>query len=347
MGKFSIVQYFREQWKTLPICSGDVGSKAIMVVGSNVGIGLEACVHLARMKPGSLFTTCRDEEKCERTREVLMERAGDDGSGITSMPLDLSSFDGVRAFAATFTADARSDHGLNVLVANAGTLMQEYTRTDDDLEATFQVNYLSMVLLSILMLPHLVKASSSESPSRLVVVSSFGHHFGVGNLKNATQWKSVLEIINDREFCKCYNADRYNMTKLFQIMFVRELASRLPSPTPVVTCTVQPGFCRSNLFRGFDGKWYARTFVSLASVLFSARTSEQGSRTLVHAAVGDDELAMHGRYLSSCRVTEEDDYIFTPEGKAFSGRLWTETIDTLSKVDGRVPEIVKQYLRVD
>ncbi|KAI6165580.1 hypothetical protein EDD17DRAFT_1453720, partial [Pisolithus thermaeus] len=136
-------------------------------------------------------------------------------------------------------------------------------------------NYLSMILLSILMLPHPVKASSSESPSRLVV-----------------------------------------------IMFVRELASRLPSPTPVVACTVQLGFCRSNLFRGLDGKWYARTFVSLASVLFSARTSEQGSRTLVHAAVGEDELAMHGRYLSSCQVTEEDDYIFTPEGKAFSGRLW-------------------------
>ncbi|KAI6104655.1 hypothetical protein EDD16DRAFT_1637035 [Pisolithus croceorrhizus] len=65
-----------------------------------------------------------------------MERTGDDGAGITSMPLDLSSFDGVRAFAAKFTADARSDHGLNVLVANAGTLIQEYTRTDDDWEAT-------------------------------------------------------------------------------------------------------------------------------------------------------------------------------------------------------------------
>ncbi|KAI6095377.1 NAD(P)-binding protein [Pisolithus sp. B1] len=345
MGKFSIVQYFREQWQALPICSGDVGSKVVGLVGSNVGIGLEASVHLARMKPRALLTTCRNEEKCERTREVLMERTGDDGAGITSLPLDLSSFDSVCAFAAMFTADARLDHGLNVLIANAGTFVQEYTRTGDDWEVMFQVNFLSMVLLSILMLPHLVKATSSESPSRLVVVSSFGHHFGVGKLKNAGQWKSVLETINDKEFFN--SGDRYNMTKLFQIMFVRELAARLPSPTPVVACTVQPGFCRSNLFRGLDGRWHSRTFVSLASALFSARTSEQGSRTLVHAVVGDDELAMHGRYLSSCRVTEEDDYIFTPEGKAFSGRLWTETIDTLSKVDGRVPEIVKQYLRVD
>ncbi|KAI5998594.1 short-chain dehydrogenase [Pisolithus albus] len=345
MGKFSILQYFREQWRTLPVHSGDLETKAVMVVGSNVGIGLEASVHLARMKPRSLFTTCRDEEKCERTREVLMERTGDDGTGITSMPLDLSSFDSVRAFAATFSAEACSDRGLNVLVANAGTFVQEYTRTDDNWEVMFQVNYLSMVLLSILMLPHLVKASSSESPSRLVVVSSFGHHFGVGKLRNAARWESVLETINDSKFCN--SADRYNVSKLLQVMFVRELAARLPSPTPVVACTVQPGFCRSNLFRDLDGNWYARSLVSLMGALLSARTPEQGSRTLVHAAVGDDPLAMHGRYLSSCQVTEEDDYIFTPEGKAFSGRLWTETIDTLSKVDGRVPEIVKQYLRVD
>ncbi|KAI5990193.1 short-chain dehydrogenase [Pisolithus albus] len=345
MGKFSIFQYFREQWRTLPVHSGDLETKAVMVVGSNVGIGLEASVHLARMKPRSLFTTCRNEEKCERAREVLMERTGDDGTGITSMPLDLSSFDSVRAFAATFSAEACSDRGLNVLVANAGTFVQEYTRTDDNWEVMFQVNYLSMVLLSILVLPHLAKASSSESPSRLVVVSSFGHHFGVGKLKNAAQWESVLETINDSKFCN--SADRYNVSKLLQVMFVRELAARLPSPTTVVACTVQPGFCRSNLFRDLDGKWYARSLLSLMSALLSARTPEQGSRTLVHAAVGDDPLAMHGRYLSSCQVTEEDDYIFTPEGKAFSGRLWTETIDTLSKVDGRVPEIVKQYLRVD
>ncbi|KAI6025257.1 hypothetical protein PISMIDRAFT_330220 [Pisolithus microcarpus 441] len=37
IGKFS-KQYFREQWKTVPIYSSDVGSKAVMVVGSNVGL---------------------------------------------------------------------------------------------------------------------------------------------------------------------------------------------------------------------------------------------------------------------------------------------------------------------
>lgn len=294
-----------------------------------------------------LFPTCRDEEKCERTREVLMQRTGDDGSGITPFPLELSSFESVRALAATFAAESRSnDDGLNVLIVNAGGFVREHIKTSDGWEVTLQVNYLSMVLLSILMLPHLVKASSPESPSRLVVVSSLGHYFGGAKFEGAAQWESVLETMNDEKFCR-NSADRYNVTKLLEVMFVRELAARLPTPTPVVACTVHPGFCRSNLFRDLDSKWYTRLLIPLAGVLFSARTSEEGSRTLIHAAIGSDELAMHGRYLSSCRVTEESDYLFTPEGKSFSGRLWTETIDALSKVDGRVPDIVKQYLRVD
>ncbi|KAI6013451.1 hypothetical protein BKA83DRAFT_4361685 [Pisolithus microcarpus] len=57
-----------------------------------------------------------------------------------------------------------------------------------------------MVLLSVLTLPHLIKASNSESPSRLVVVSSFGHHIGVGKLKNAKRWENMSETMNDMEF---------------------------------------------------------------------------------------------------------------------------------------------------
>ncbi|KAI6013442.1 hypothetical protein PISMIDRAFT_105437 [Pisolithus microcarpus 441] len=240
MGKFSILQYFCEQWKTLPTHSGNLEMKVVMVVGLNVGISLEASVHLAHMKPRSLFMTCRDEEKCECVKVVLMERIGDDGTGITSMPLDLSSFDSVCAFAATFSAEACLNHGLNVLITNAGMFMQEYTRTDDNWEAMqFQVNYLSMVLLSILMLPHLVKASSSESPSCLVVVSSFGHHFGVGKLKNMAQWESVLETINDTKFCN----RSVPLPKVLQVMFVRELASwpRLAEPMAKwLACTSSP-----------------------------------------------------------------------------------------------------------
>ncbi|KAI5990198.1 hypothetical protein EDD15DRAFT_2281693 [Pisolithus albus] len=149
-----------------------------MVVGSNAGIGFEA-FHLARMKPRSLPSPHSDEDPL-RLRSyrpgdwhrsscyvVPIECIGDDSAGITSMPLDFRSFD---------SAEARSHHGLDVLVrqergnARAGVHWETLPMTIKPRGADifycprFQVNYLSMVLLSILMLPHLVKATSSASP---------------------------------------------------------------------------------------------------------------------------------------------------------------------------------------
>jgi len=40
-----------------------------MLIGSNVGIGLEAAVHFVGMRPKLVMATCRDEKKCKRTRE--------------------------------------------------------------------------------------------------------------------------------------------------------------------------------------------------------------------------------------------------------------------------------------
>ncbi|KAL4063549.1 hypothetical protein V8B97DRAFT_1520770 [Scleroderma yunnanense] len=350
MVNFSRIEFIREQWKTFPICSGDVSSKVIMLTGSNVGIGLEAAVHFARMRPRLVLATCRDEEKCKRTREVILERTGlnklpEDGAGVASLPLDLSTFDTVREFADRFAADALLDTQLNILVANAGVLVRNYARTRDNWEVMLQVNYLSTALLSILMLPYLIKSSSSDSPSRLVVVSSVGHYLGSPRLAGAEKWSNILSTVNDEKFCGSF--DHYFLSKVFEVMFVRELAARLPEHTPVVACTVNPGFCHSRLLRDTKTGWYSRLLAIIMNYSPLSRSSEKGSRTLLHAAIGGEDSAIHGRYLSSCKVVEESSYLFTPEGKVVSRKLWTETIDLLSKIDSRVPEIIKQNLRVD
>ena len=109
------------------------------------------------------------------------------------------------------------------------------------------------------------------------------------------------------------------------IMFIRELASRLPESTPVIACTVDPGFCDSDIIRYQEKGWVFTYFKKLALV----RSTEEGSRTLVHAAVASDR-SMHGRYLSSCEISEESDFVFTPEGKACSARVWVRAITIVS-----------------
>ena len=63
-----------------------------------------------------------------------------------------------------------------------------------------QVNYLSTALLSILMLPHLIKSATPSNASRLVIVSSEAH-FWADEFKDVTSWPSILGKLNDEGYC--------------------------------------------------------------------------------------------------------------------------------------------------
>ena len=46
-----------------PVEMIDLSAKTVLVVGANVGIGLEASKHFARMQPARLIIACRSESK--------------------------------------------------------------------------------------------------------------------------------------------------------------------------------------------------------------------------------------------------------------------------------------------
>ncbi|KAG2055394.1 NAD(P)-binding protein [Suillus hirtellus] len=338
MGQLTVFGYLREQWTELPIPTADVSDQSLIVVGANVGLGHEAAVHLAQLKPKSLLITGRDEVKCEKSKADVESRSG--MTGIESWPLELCSFDSVRSFVDTFEAKGCT---ANVLIANAGISTLKYTKTPDGYESTFQVNYLSTALLSLLMLPHLIKAGTPERASRLVIVSSEFHYLA-SKLKGADTWPSIIETINDEAYCtSSVMLNRYSLSKLLEVMFIRELSSRLPTPTLVAASTVNPGSCHSCLTREVESnplfKFAVRTYKWLV-----ARATEMGSRTLVHAAIEPNERERHGRYLSSCEIAEESDYTLSAEGREVSKRLWHETLETLGDIDPRVNAIVSEYL---
>lgn len=342
MGKLSLWRFLSEQGRDLPLPGESVAGKMILVTGANVGLGLEASVHVANKEPSLLIATCRDTVKCEQTVKILRERcAGSQPASLDSWPLDLASFDNVRSFVDRFIAEG--PERLNVLIANAGTFKPAYTRTQDDWEVMLQVNYLSVALLSILLLPHLLRSATCDDPSRLVLVSSLGHYFTGPVLTDSQNWDNILGVIS-AEKLGVSGASRYNLTKMFQVAFVRELGARLPSPTPLVTTAVNPGLCHSSLQRDLDKYWLLRMVLGFVKWLLRARTSEMGSRNLVYAALATNAQDLHGRYMSSCEVVEECDFLLSAEGRAFSEKLWWETIEVLSKVDDRVSQIVSTYL---
>lgn len=85
MAVFTLRQYIRHQWRTLPqpgVVDG-VSSKTFLVTGSNVGLGFETSVHLAKMRPKLLLATSRDLTKCEQTRKCKHFAAMPGFAGLT------------------------------------------------------------------------------------------------------------------------------------------------------------------------------------------------------------------------------------------------------------------------
>ncbi|KAG6856449.1 hypothetical protein H0H87_004414 [Tephrocybe sp. NHM501043] len=86
-----------------------------------------------------------------------------------------------------------------------------------------------------------------------------------------------------------------------------------------------------------------RTFFHILESLV-ARSSEEGSRQIVYAAVGDEDNLdkLRGAYISSTRVCEPSDYVL--EEHDVQDKLWDEVIDLLREVDPHVAEVAEKYL---
>ena len=117
---------------------------------------------------------------------------------------------------------------------------------------------------------------------------------------------------------------RYPISKLLNLFFARELASRLPEDSPLIISAVNPGFCISGLRRnlplsGLIVFWFWDLFVSWSA--------ERGSRQLIFAALGNQEKPdeLKGAYITSSEPVEPSDYVISDEGAKVQKQLWVRS----------------------
>lgn len=114
---------------------------------------------------------------------------------------------------------------------------------------------------------------------------------------------------------------QYPKTKMLNIFFIRELASRLPADCPLVVNCVTPSLCKTGLRREFPWPLSWIYVVVDAAISWSA---ERGSRQLIFGALGHEkrESDLKGVYISSSKITEPSDFIISDEGKAAQKQVW-------------------------
>jgi NAD(P)-dependent dehydrogenase (short-subunit alcohol dehydrogenase family) len=275
-----------------------VKGKTVLVTGANTGIGLETAAGLAGMG-ATVVLTSRDPAKGAAAVDEIRSRSTD--ADVTSMTLDLSSLAGVRAFAATFSEQHPK---LDVLINNAGLILDKRTTTEDGYETTFQVNHLGPFLLTNLLLPNLEAAA----PSRIVNVASTAHRSGKLDLDDLQTEKNAFRSMRV-----------YGTSKLCNILFTRELAKRLEG-TGVVAHSLHPGTVRTGFGKDGDTSGFFAIGVKIGGIVF--KSPAQGARTSIHVASSPEAADRSGSYwvnrkvrMPSVAARSDDD----------AERLWDES----------------------
>lgn len=340
MGQRTFLNFVGDQlWKVHPVVHVDLAGKTVVVVGANVGLGFESAKHFASMNPNRLVLGCRSQEKGQAAVQAIH------ATGFKNAELalvDLSKFASVSAFADAFVRDGSQ---IDILVYNAGVAFPHYVSTGDGWEEMIQVNNLSAMLLTILLLPCLLNAASSgSSPNPRIVIVSSDVHYWANLSKEMADGDKVLQKLSNKDYCTPQvMADRYFLSKLLNVLFVRELTKRLPANSPIIVTAANPGYCKSQLSRHLPLS--TRLAMSIMGALL-ARSTEQGSRQLVWAAVGGAgrEFELRGAYVSKADLQEVSDYVLSDEGVVAQRQIWEESVEILSRVEPKFEGIVREVL---
>ena len=158
----------------------DLTGQVIIVTGANSGIGKETAVALAAMG-ATVVMTARSRAKGEEALAEVAARSGSDRIVLGS--LDLASFASIRAFASWFLDGYDR---LDVLVNNAGLIVDTRQETVEGFELMFGVNHLGHFLLTDLLRERLI----ASAPSRVVVVSSRAPPAGRSWRTRSSRWSS-------------------------------------------------------------------------------------------------------------------------------------------------------------
>jgi NAD(P)-dependent dehydrogenase (short-subunit alcohol dehydrogenase family) len=273
----------------------ELEGKVCVITGATSGIGEVGALELAR-RGARLVLVARDAARGEAALARL--RAAGTGAAHRVHRADLSRISEMKRVAAEIAA---AEPRIDLLVNNAGALFTERQLSADGLEMHFAVNHLAYFVVTQILRERLIAAA----PARVVSTAS-GAHYG-----------ARLDL-DELQFTKGYGGfQAYQRSKLYNVMWTRELARRLAGTGVTANC-FHPGFVATRY--GDNAGGLLAYGVRIAKLF--AISPQKGARTLVYLATSPEVANITGGYFTRCRLMPPSR---DAENDAAARRLWDET----------------------
>lgn len=235
----------------------DCKGKVYVVTGANSGIGKCVALEVAK-RGGTVHMICRNPQYAETAKNEIVESSGNQDVHVHI--LDMSLPRNVIKFAKTFQESVKE---CNVLINNAGCMINDRQLDDDGLEKNFATNTLGTHVLTKNLIPLLKK---SEKP-RVITVSSGG--------------MLVQKLCpDDLMFEKMVPFDgtmAYAQNKRQQVVLTEMYAKEHPE---IHFSVMHPGWADTPAVRSSMPDFYEKMKNSL-------RTAEQGADTALWLAISE------------------------------------------------------------
>ena len=290
----------RNQKLNPEICSDDFSGRLVVITGATSGIGYATAQKYAS-HGAELLCINRNEQKSKEMCEAITSQYG---TKCTYWVADLSRLSEVHAVGAKLAA---LDTNVDVLIHNAGVYNTKKSITADNMEATFQTNYLSTFILNYYLKEKFIKQNSG----RILFVNSEAHRFAAWGLHlDDLAWEK-----HAYSGLKSYGAAK--MAQLLSMIKLKEVFAG----TRVTVNAMHPGNVKTNSGQnnGPIYKFFKKIFVDR-----SAKSADIAAEALYYLGVSNNPDAVSGKFFN---LTTEEEPAPPAWDKDAAEELWALSLE--------------------
>jgi len=267
---FSKFGYSSNQKNWNPVTASVKGKHAV-ITGATSGLGLATAQQLAHLG-AHLTLVARNEAKANQVAKEIEERTGNQ-----NIKIEITELSEMQEVAELAGRLIKQDRAIDILINNAGALMNPRQETSEGLEKSFALLLLGPYLLTEKLKPLLAKGASANGAARVINVSSGGMYATRLSIKNLQSTKG-----------KYSGADAYARAKRGLVIMGETWADEWAADG-ITVHNMHPGWARTpGVINGIPS--FER---STRPIL---RTAEQGADTIIWLATATEAAKTSGLF---------------------------------------------------